>query len=195
MTTLKLYSPLTAELFTTERDGEYDDESECMIYLDGWDLKEYKDTILQAIEDETLPEEQERGLMEYFSGSLELDEKVLSLRLSAEIIDGQLYGAAVCEVKGTLTPEQLNELKEMCIGQYADGWGEGLEQRPRQTSEGELYVHFWQSGDMFFIRTAQEMGVEPAQRKTRNVGSPEIQQTRKADSKNKKAERKRGGAR
>lgn len=68
-------------------------------------------------------------------------------------------------MSGTLTPEQLNELKETCIGQYADGWGEGFEQQPRQTSEGELYIHFWQGNNSFFLRTAQEMVLEQAPEK------------------------------
>lgn len=160
LTTLKLYSPLTADLYIKPED-EYEDVGESFVTLDGWDLRDYKETVLQAIEDETLPEEQERGLMKYFSGSPEVDEKVVSLHLSAEIIDHQLYGVAVCQVKGELTPAQLDELKESCIGQYADGWGEGVEQRPRQTSEGELYIHFWQGNSRFFLRTAQEMGLEP----------------------------------
>lgn len=169
MTTLKLYSPLTAELYFKEN-NEYGDTDESFATLDGWDLVEYQDTVLQAIEDEILPEEQERGLMHYFDGSKEVDEKVHSLFLSAEVIDHHLYGVAVCQVNGTLTPEQLNELKETCIGQYADGWGEGVEQRPRQTSEGELYIHFWQGNNGFFLRTAREMDLEqvpekkPAQR-------------------------------
>ena len=160
LTTLKLYSPLTADLYVKPED-EYEDAGDSFVTLDGWDLREYQDTVLQAIEDETLPEEQDRGLMEYFSGSPEVDEKVVSLHLSAEVIDHQLYGVAVCRIKGELTPAQLDELKESCIGQYADGWGEGVEQRPRQTSEGELYIHFWQGDRSFFLRTAQEMGLEP----------------------------------
>ena len=160
LTTLKLYSPLTADLYVKPED-EYEDAGDSFVTLDGWDLREYQDTVLQAIEDETLPEEQDRGLMEYFSGSPEVDGKVVSLHLSAEVIDHQLYGVDVCRIKGELTPAQLDELKESCIGQDADGWGEGVEQRPRQTSEGELYIHFWQGDRRFFLRTAQEMGLEP----------------------------------
>ena len=184
-TTLKLYSPLTAELFF-KGDNEYGDTDEAFATLDGWDLAEYKDTVLQAIEDEILPEERERGLMHYFDGSKEVDEKVHSLFISAEVIDHNLYGVAVCQVSGTLTPEQLNELKETCIGQYADGWGEGFEQRPRQTSEGELYIHFWQGNNSFFLRTAQEMGLEQA---------PEKKPVQTVAPKHKKTGKDRGNAR
>ena len=187
LTTLKLYSPLTADLYVKPED-EYEDAGDSFVTLDGWDLREYQDTVLQAIEDETLPEEQDRGLMEYFSGSPEVDEKVVSLHLSAEIVDNQLYGVAVCRIKGELTPAQLDELKESCIGQYADGWGEGVEQRPRQTSEGELYIHFWQGDRSFFLRTAQEMGLEPETLK------PETPK-RVTVPKHKKTGKKRGDAR
>ena len=91
-----------------------------------------------------------------FSGSEALGEKVLSLFPSVEEVDGRLYGVAVCQVKGELAPEELAELKEYCTSQYADGWGEGYEQRPRRTSYGELYVSFWQAKD-FFILTKEEM--------------------------------------
>ncbi len=67
LTTLKLYSPLTADLYVKPED-EYEDVGESFVTLDGWDLRDYKETVLQAIEDETLPEEQERGLMKYLLG-------------------------------------------------------------------------------------------------------------------------------
>ena len=147
-TELKLYSPLSGEL--TEQ--EYDDPQP----MDGGDLTMFQDVILQGIEDEQLPEEAERGLMTYFYGSKTVDEKVLSVFVDVENVDGKLYGVAVCKVKGSLSPGELEELKEFCTGQYSDGWGEGYEQRPRKTDYGDLYVSFWEH-DGFFIRTKEEM--------------------------------------
>ena len=83
--------------------------------------------------------------MAYFYGSDAVDEKVVSIVPSVEETDGRLYGVAVCQVKGKLAPEELAELKEYCTSQYADGWGEGYEQRPRKTSYGELYVSSFSS--------------------------------------------------
>ena len=148
MTELKLYSPLSGEL--TEQ--EYDDPQP----MDGSDLAMFQDVILQGIEDEQMPETEGRGLMAYFDGSDAVNEKVISLFPSVEEVDGRLYGAAVCQVKEALTPGEMAELKEYCTSQYADGWGEGYEQRPRRTSYGELYVSFWQARD-FFILTKEEM--------------------------------------
>lgn len=147
-TELKLYSPLQADLFIEE----YDDPQ----ILTGGELIPYQDAILQGIEDEQLPDEAERGLMTYFDGSEAVDGKVVSVFPSVEVVDGGLYGVAVCQIKGRLNPDELNELKEYCVGQYSDGWGEGYEQRPRCTCDGALYVSFWQY-DGFFIQTKEEM--------------------------------------
>ena len=147
-TELKLYSRLSGEL--TEQ--EYDDPQP----MDGGDLAMFQDVILQGIEDEQMPEEEERGLMAYFDGSDAVNEKVVSFFPSVEEVDGRLYGVAVCQLKEALTPGEMAELKEYCSCQYADGWGEGYEQRPRRTSYGELYVSFWQAKD-FFILTKEEM--------------------------------------
>lgn len=147
-TELRLYSRLSGEL--TEQ--EYDDPEP----LDGGDLLAFREAILHGIEDEQMPEEEERGLMTYFDGLEAVNEKVLSLFPSVEGVDGKLYGVAVCQVKGTLTPGELEELKEYCRSQYADGWGEGFAQRPRKTEYGDLYVSFWQDNS-FSILTKGEM--------------------------------------
>lgn len=152
-TELKLYSPLFGEL--TEQ--EYDDPEP----LDGSDLVAFQEAISQGIGDEQMPEEEERGLMTYFYGSKAVDEKVVSCFPDVEQIDGRLYGVTVCQIKGSLSPSELEELKEYCTGQYADGWGESYEQHPRKTAFGDLYVKFWKHDD-FFIRTGEEMEMAKA---------------------------------
>ncbi|MDE6455439.1 MAG: hypothetical protein K2L38_05965 [Dysosmobacter sp.] len=145
---LKLYSRLSGEL--TEQ--EYDDPQ----LLDGRELAVFQDTILQGIEDERMPEEEERGLMAYFDGSDTVNNKVMSLFPSAEAIDGELYGVAVCRIREPLTPDELVELKDYCRSQYADGWGEGFAQRPRRTEHGELHVSFWRLNSTDIL-TKEEM--------------------------------------
>ncbi len=161
-TELKLYSPLFGEL--TEQ--EYDDPEP----LDGSDLVAFQEAISQGIEDEQMPEEEERGLMTYFYGSKAVDEKVVSCFPDVEQIDGRLYGVAVCQIKGSLSPSELAELKEYCTGQYADAWGESYEQHPRKTAFGDLYVKFWKHDD-FFIRTREEMETAKAPARSR----PQVQ--------------------
>ncbi len=160
MNELKLYSPITADFVEDEPDEELDlgymDIEDYAQHLDGRDLVYFQDIIEETIEDETLPEEAERGLMTWYGEKDSLNEKVHSLRVTVEEKNDRLYGVAVCEVRGELNPDELAELKEYCTGQYADGWGEGFEQRERKCADGELYVHFWRS-DKFFICTEQEM--------------------------------------
>ena len=148
-TELKLYSPLSGELVKEE----YDDPEA----LDGAELKWFENTIRQGIEDEQMPEGEERGLMAYFDGSDAVNEKVVSLVPSVEEVDNRLYGVAVCQINGTLTPDELKELKEYCRAQYADGWGEGFEQRPRRTEYGDLYINLWPDSGAFVL-TREEMG-------------------------------------
>jgi len=157
--TLKLYSPLHADYFSEEKPDWADDGYNPNEPIDLWgeELVSQKDVILDAIESEKLPREAQRGLMEYFYGSQTVNEKVVSLHPTVEEVKGVLYGVAVCKIKRALTPDELAELKSYCAGQYADGWGEGVEQRPRKIYDGELYINFWQSSD-FFIKTAKEMG-------------------------------------
>ena len=64
-TGLKLYSPLTADLYMEpDPDSqEYADGTELLVDLYGEDITAYKKIILQAIKDEILPEMEEQGLM------------------------------------------------------------------------------------------------------------------------------------
>lgn len=162
-TELKLYSPLRAELVEDTPARDWIDESEPpnSQILDGEDLTApvFHTAILKGIEAEQTPEEAKRGLMLYYHGPESVNEKVVSLFPTVEEMGGKLYGVAVCQVREQLTPDELAELKGFCIGQYADGWGEGYEQRPRKTEYGDLYVSFWQDKD-FFIRSKEEMAAE-----------------------------------
>ncbi len=154
-TTLKLYSPLTAELQIEPIDDAYYDEPD-MEQLHGGDLVFFREAILDGIAQEQLPDEAERGLMFYFYGPDSVNQKVESMKPTVEVVHGQLYGVAECKIKEALNEAELSALKDYCAGQYADGWGEGFEQRPRATGDGDLYVHFWQSKG-FFLKTKQEL--------------------------------------
>lgn len=147
ITELRLYSPLYGELF----EEEYSNPQ----LLTGYDLTGYQDAIRQGIEDERLPDEEERGLMTYFDGDKSVDEKVISVQMDVEEVLGSLYAVAVCQIRDGLSSGELEELKEYCVSQYADGWGESYEQRSRKTEDGELYVSFWKP-DGFYICTKEE---------------------------------------
>ncbi len=114
----------------------------------------YADEINQAIAG-SLATETPRGLMDYWDGSDAVGEKVVSLKPSIDFVDGELMGLCDMACKDGLTPGELAEVKDYLSGQYSDGWGEGFEQRPIKTPDGELYISFWNS-ENFTIRTELE---------------------------------------
>lgn len=157
--TLKLYMPLTV--------GYYVNEDGC-----GWSDEEYTmgaseavgcaPQIINALRSEHRwlenagPEELERGLMAYYDDGDGVERKVQSYWFTAEVRDGRLWGVAECRVRGELTPDELQTLKDDVEGQAADGLGENFEQRGIRIGGGqEVYAHLWQS-EGWSIQTEQE---------------------------------------
>lgn len=150
--TMKLYMPLTADLY--ER-NEYGDMEEYGAPLNSRDLRAYEGDILAALVKNRTPEENERGIMHWYGRNDSVDDKVRSVVFTAEERNGQLWGVAECRVVGTLTSKELDTLKEYVSGQASDGWGEGFEQREIEADGGELYVHLW-NWDNWSIQTEEE---------------------------------------
>ena len=157
---LKLYFPLHGELYTRNEWGDLADDPE---ELAGSELAPYLGDIRQALQENQLPEEQERGLMRWYGKSDSLSWKVKSAFFDVELHDGQLWGVADCQLLESLEGDELNRLTTYLAGQASDGWGEGFEQQEIQTSDGVLYVHFAEERFDFEVEQVQSTEVSKEQ--------------------------------
>lgn len=144
---LTFYCPLTGQL----DDGGYDE----YIGVGSGFLTAYQDQIEQAIADEQPPEMGD--MAQYLGNDPGVAAKLMSAVWTVEEMDGRLLGRIDCHLKEPLTAEEMADLREEIIGQCSDGLGEGFEQRPISTDEGDLYVSYWQSGDDYFLCTEDEL--------------------------------------
>ena len=153
LTTLKLYMPLTADLYERNEYGDLDDSS---TLLEGRELRGYQDQITAALVKNRIPEEAERGIMHWYYKPDSINTKVHSAVFTVDSRGGELWGIAECRVAGELSDTEMDTLKEFITGQASDGWCEGFEQREIAVDDCELYVHFWNS-DEWSIQTEQEL--------------------------------------
>lgn len=158
LSVMKLYMPLTADLYARNEWGDMPEEPEL---LSGRELFPYEDNIRSALVKYRMPEEVTRGLMNWYNKPDSVNNKVRSVTFGAELRGGQLWGVAECQLWHNLSAAELTTLKDFIAGQAADGWGEGFEQREIAIGHGsELYVHLWQDHD-WSIQTEQERFCPP----------------------------------
>ena len=160
MKEFKLYNTLKAESFRdsgvwSESSEAFEDELNEALRNNNTDLAEYADETVFA-------------------------DRIKSIRIETEKYKDKLYGVAVCTATDDWNEADTEALKEYLIGQYADGWGEGFEQRPiiefKDNEEMELFdeesgeeyygkvevdveicISFWQSDDNYRIMTEEEL--------------------------------------
>jgi len=161
--TLKLYMPLRITTYDIENEYGYKEYANEPQEISNAEVVEYLNEILKAIEDDNLPEEEQRGLMRYYNDHDSVNAKVSKYVFSVELVEGELMGVAVLTLNGYISPKELEKIKDYITGQASDGWSEGFEQREISTDMGDIYISFWNS-DNWFIKTAEEMGIEENQK-------------------------------
>ena len=144
-TVMKLFMPLTAEVFGRDEWGCLETDP---IPLTEREVLGQEDAILAAMHKyrQTL----------YYDGEDSLKIKLRSMVFTAEARKEKLWGVAECRVVGELTQDELSNLKEYITGQAADGWGEHLESQSIRTDEGDMVVHLWNSEDSWGVQTEEE---------------------------------------
>lgn len=148
---IRLFSPLTTLMYGQE--GYESDEPE---EITPTQLCRYVSAIKKQLIKEQLDTEGDRGLAEYIRNRI-LRQKVFRMFPDVEVWQGELWGVLEIESYGKLSDTELNAVIAEWSGQASDGWGEGFEQRPIRTEEGDLYVSFWNSGSDYFITTEEKL--------------------------------------
>lgn len=155
---LKLYFPISAEYYSRNQWGELVGDP---VELTSSDLTRHLGAIQQALQENQLPEERERGLMHWYRETDPLSWKVKSAFFDVELHDGQLWGVADCQLLDPLEGDELNHLTTYLAGQASDGWGEGFEQQEIHVGRGLLYVHLWDGHNWEMSATEPEQKESP----------------------------------
>ena len=101
----------------------------------------------------------ENDMATYYNKDDGVSEKLTSAVWSVELHGDKLFGRIDCSLKEALTAEETEALRDWLTGQCSDGLGEGFEQQPIDTMDGELFVSFWNSGDDYAMMTEDEFEV------------------------------------
>lgn len=117
-------------------------------------LADSADEIADALKKYTANDENDMAA--YYNKDDGVSEKLTSAVWSVELHGGRLFGRIDCSLKEALTAEKTEALRDWLTGQCSDGLGEGFEQQPIDTMDGELFVSFWNSGDDYAMMTDSE---------------------------------------
>ena len=120
--TLKLYMPLEITTYDIENEYGYKEYANEPQEVSNAEVVEYQDIILKAIEENSLPEEEQRGLMRYYDDHDSVNAKVSKYVFSVELVEGELIGVAILTLNDELTPKELKKIKDNITGQASDGY-------------------------------------------------------------------------
>ena len=126
MEALDFYCPLKVRV----EDGDDLEEG------DPFMLVEHEDLISDALKEAVPPGD---NVARYMSRcSQPLQDKVASAVWDVGKIYGQIFGVVRCELYAPLTADEKAEMADWIRGQNFDGFGEGLEQTPIDTPDGDI---------------------------------------------------------
>ena len=117
------------------------------------DLPVYEDEIQLKIED---CQQADMDMAAYVGKHANLRDKLLYVEWGVENRNDRLYGKISCYFSTPLSTEENERLKNAIIGQNADGFGEGFEQRGIKTEDGEIHVSLW-NHEEYFLKSGEEM--------------------------------------
>ena len=120
-------------------------------------LADSADEISDALREYTANDENDMAA--YYNEDDGVRQKLTSAVWLVEMHGDRLFGRIDCSLKEALTAEETEALRDWLTGQCSDGLGEGFEQQPIDTMDGELFVSFWNSGDDYAMMTEDEFEV------------------------------------
>ena len=145
MENIKLYSPLSIQIDDTLNNyhappDEYSD-NDSMVTLSESVYIDFKDDINMQLS-KSLGES--CNLAKYCH-SKELAEKLHSVNIEAIEFNDQLYAVTTVYIEEgmSLFEADISDIQEYITGQFSDGFGEGFEQVPITTNDGDIYVSLW----------------------------------------------------
>ena len=147
---VSFYCPLTALLDA----GDYE-EYEGYTPVSNRYIAYNRSSIEDRLYEEQLPDLGD--MAEYLGEHSGIGKKLIYAVWGLDEINGRLYGKIDCYLHSALNEKETGDLREAIIGQNSDGFGEGFEQRPIKTENGDLYVSFWNSDRDYFLYTESEM--------------------------------------
>ena len=134
--------------------GNIDEGDEDMFTVGDSYLADSADEIADVLNRYTANDENDMAA--YYNKDDGVKEKLTSAVWSVELHGGRLFGRIDCSLTEALTVEETEALRDWLTGQCSDGLGEGFEQQPIDTMDGELFVSFWNSGDDYAMMTEDE---------------------------------------
>ncbi len=82
-------------------------------------------------------------------------EKISSLRLTVEDVEGKFFGAVICRVNCALTEHESDILSQYSQCLFDGGYGDKTLLCPAAPDHGELSVRIWRSKGGFMLTRAQ----------------------------------------